>query len=126
MNTDIRERIKEIRKEQKMTQKQFGDRLTLSQSQIACYENGFSFIPPRVIKQIQKEFGINEDWLLTGTGEKYSISNQDLELAETLAILTLSENPLLKELASKLVKLDTEHLESINNLVDLLIKKEQV
>ena len=126
MPSELKDRIKKIRKEENLTQEEFGKKLTISRSQIACYERGIHNIPERVLNQIEKEFNINKEWLRTGIGEMRSISNDELELAETLATLTTSDNPLLKELASKIVKLDIEHLESINNLVDLLIKKEQV
>lgn len=55
----------------------------------------------------------------------HNASTEEIELAKALSAITLSENNILKELTQKLTTLDTEYLESINNLVDLLIKKEQ-
>lgn len=119
------DRIKEVRKLEKLTQKEFGARLVLSQSQIAGYENGTTGIPDRVINQISKEFCINLEWLMTGVGEIRSFNKDEMELSAAIAKISLSDDPILKELTQKLTKLDSEYLISINNLIDVIIKKEQ-
>lgn len=126
MLTTIHERIKIIRKSQKLTQQEFGKKLTISRSQIACYERGIHNVPERVLNQIEKEFNINKEWLTTGIGEMRSISNDELEMTETLATLNHSDIHLLKELINKLVKLDSNQLQLFNSLADQFIKKEQV
>lgn len=118
-------RIKQIRKNEKLTQQQFGEKLMLSQSQIACYENGTASVPNRVINQISKEFCINLDWLTNGTGQMHSFNPEEMELSAAIAKISLSDDPILKELTRKLTKLDTEYLVSINNLIDIILKKEQ-
>lgn len=118
-------RIKEIRKSEGLTQKEFGRRLTLSQSQIAGYENGTTSIPNRVINQISKEFCVNVEWLTSGVGEIRSFNKDEMELSAAIAKISLSDDPILKELTQKLTKLDSEYLISINNLIDVILKKEQ-
>lgn len=118
-------RIKEIRKLEKLTQKDFGKRLTLSQSQIAGYENGTTSIPNRVINQISKEFSVNTEWLINGNGEIRTFDTNEMELSSAIAKISLSDDPILKELTQKLTKLDSEYLVSINNLIDVILKKEQ-
>lgn len=118
-------RIKEIRKLEKLTQKDFGKRLTLSQSQIAGYENGTTSIPNRVINQISKEFSVKIDWLMNGDGEIRTFDTNEMELSSAIAKISLSDDPVLKELTQKLTKLDSEYLVSINNLIDVILKKEQ-
>lgn len=118
-------RIREIRKLEKLTQKEFGSRLMLSQSQIAGYENGTTGVPNRVINQISKEFCVNLEWLTTGVGYIRSFNQDEMELSAALAKISSSDDPILKELTQKLMKLDSEYLISINNLIDVMIKKEQ-
>lgn len=66
----MRERIIEIRKENKLSQEAFAQRLKLSRNFINQFENGNKNISDRTIKDICDEFGFNEEWVRTGTGER--------------------------------------------------------
>lgn len=70
MENNIGERIKQIREENGLTQKEFADRLNSSRSHISGVENNSVPISDRLIKLICMEFGINEEWLRSGKGEK--------------------------------------------------------
>jgi transcriptional regulator with XRE-family HTH domain len=63
-------RIKEIRKDKRMTQKEFGDRLLVSASYISKVESEKETPSPQFIRLIALEFNRNEDWLISGEGEK--------------------------------------------------------
>lgn len=69
---DIKNRIKLIRKSQNLSQDEFGKAINLSRSQIAGYETGAKNIAARSIKDICREFCINEEWLKTGNGDMYA------------------------------------------------------
>lgn len=58
------ERLKKIRKLNKVTQKQLAEYLNLNQSQIARYENGKLSLDAKIIKKLCKYFNISADWLL--------------------------------------------------------------
>lgn len=120
---DIKDRIKEIREDSNLSQKDFGDKVKLSRSQISCYEKGIRDVTDRSIKDICREFDINESWLKFGEGEKYSINEKDSLLAEALAEITISDNISIKEIIIKLCELDDEYLDLINKLIDGLLKK---
>lgn len=64
----ISERIKEIRKNNKLSQAQFGERLRVSRDVINNIENNRINISELIIKTICMEFNLNEKWLLTGQG----------------------------------------------------------
>ncbi|WP_308780017.1 helix-turn-helix domain-containing protein [uncultured Clostridium sp.] len=67
----INSRIKKIRKELKLTQAAFGERIGLKQAAIGLYENGLRNVLDRVIFDICREFNVNEEWLRNGTGEMF-------------------------------------------------------
>jgi len=60
------DRMKKIRESAGLTQKEFGDRLGLSQVNIKDIEIGRKKITPEIALEIEKEFGVNFKWLLTG------------------------------------------------------------
>ena len=60
------ERIKLLRKEFKLTQSEFGERIGLKQTAIGTYETGIRNVPDRTISQISQAFRIREEWLRFG------------------------------------------------------------
>lgn len=69
----ISDKIKEIRKEHSLSQTEFGEKIGVSRDVIKNIELDLNKkgIPYNIIKLICCTFGINEAWLLYGTGEKY-------------------------------------------------------
>ncbi|MCC0637052.1 helix-turn-helix domain-containing protein [Clostridioides sp. ES-S-0001-02] len=120
---DLKSRLKEIREDKKLSQSEFGERIGLSRSQISCYEKGIRDVTERSIKDICREFDINENWLKNGEGEKSLISEKDSILANALAEITLSDNGTIKEIIVKLCKLDEKYIDLVNKLIDGLMSK---
>lgn len=87
-------RIREIRKQNKMTQIEFADRLSISQSYLSSVESGREEATGKLIKLICFEFHILKDWLCEGRGEMHSeqrspqvfLTNQ--ALAQVTSLLT--------------------------------------
>ena len=77
---NLSERIRAVRKNAKLSQTEFGEKLGVSQSVIANIEldlnkNG---IPENIIKLICYIFSVNEKWLRTGEGEMNTESKESL------------------------------------------------
>jgi ribosome-binding protein aMBF1 (putative translation factor) len=67
---DICDRFKLVRLESALTQKEFAEKLTLTESYIKQIEVR-SFTPNIfALKQIRKHFGVNYAWLLDGAGPR--------------------------------------------------------
>ncbi len=115
-------RIKQLRKELKLSQQEFANKIHISRSQLSYYESGTVSIPERSQKEICEKFGINEEWLRTGQGEMYTFSQEDVELAEALAEITLSDNETLKNLATKIIQLEEPFIQHIEAIVDGLLQ----
>lgn len=67
----MKERIKQIRKTLSLSQKEFGERLGVTDSAISIIESGRRNITEQMEKSICREFNVNYDWLKYGTGEMF-------------------------------------------------------
>jgi len=65
-------RIKEIRLDNGLNQELFGERISLAKSSVSGVEKGKQNISDTILKNIIKEFCVNEAWLKDGMGEKYN------------------------------------------------------
>jgi transcriptional regulator with XRE-family HTH domain len=66
------ERIREIRKANKLTVENFGKKIGMGKSSISQIENGVNALTIPNMKLVCKEFNISEDWLRDGIGEMYA------------------------------------------------------
>lgn len=65
----MNKRIRLIRKENKMSQEEFGKAIGIGKTSVSKLESGENNPSERTLMLICKEFNINENWLRTGTGE---------------------------------------------------------
>lgn len=75
-------RIKELRKQLRLTQQQFAERIGSVQNTITGYETGRRVPSGQVIALICREFGVNETWLRTGEGEMFAPIDPENQLME--------------------------------------------
>lgn len=68
---NINERIKHLRISLHLSQETFAERIDLKGSAISHLENGRRGITRQNINSICREFGVNEDWLRTGSGDMF-------------------------------------------------------
>lgn len=72
-----------------LTQEQFAKQLGLSRNHIAQIETGKGIASDRTLKDICREFSVNEEWLRTGTGDMFNLPED-----ETAALVSdLLEEP---------------------------------
>lgn len=65
----LNERLKKIRNQLRLSQEEFGHKIGIeSRAHISSLEKGSRNITDRIIKDICREFNVNEDWLRNGTG----------------------------------------------------------
>lgn len=122
---NIGNRILQVRKENDLSQDDFGKKIGLSRSIIGCYEKNLRNVSDRAIRDICINFNINEDWLRYGKGEKYLIPKEIDELSKALVDISVSDNIKLQSIASKLLNLDDKYLNLIEDLIDALIEKKE-
>lgn len=123
----LSERIKEIRKAEKLTQTKFGDKLSVSRDVISSFESGRVEPKPIFLNYLCEIFNINKDWLLTGEGEMYKQLSAEEEFAFLIVHIAASDNPKLKDLINILSQIDNEQdLDLILNLCKRLSDKKEV
>lgn len=94
----MNERIKELRKELKLTMESFGAKVGIGKSAINKIEKGINNVTEQMIKSICREFHVNEEWLRSGTGDMFSpVPNNALDrLAEAFNLDSL-ERTIIEE-----------------------------
>lgn len=121
----IGDRVKKVRIENKLTQKELGDLLGVSRDVIANIE--YSRVEPRewFINLLCKEFNLNKKWLLNEEGEKLNIpiDSYSDSLTTLVANLMVNERPSIVSILERLNDLSDDHLELIERLVKELQKK---
>ena len=91
----MNERIKELRKELRLTQQEFADELKISRGNIGAYEVGKNAPSDAVVSLICKTFNVNEDWLRSGAGNMFlELPEEDEEAAYVSELLADVDNDL--------------------------------
>lgn len=97
---NIGERLKNLRKKNKFTQKELGDKLGVHSNTISMYEKGNRNIPSAMLKEISEIFNVSIDYLLKGEEEQVkekSFSSLDETLLNDENYLNLTLKNLLKD-----------------------------
>ena len=81
---DIGDRLKILRKDQNLTQQEFADSLGVQRGAVASWEVKRTVPNTPSLTLICKTFGVNREWLETGTGEMYQPMSDNARLAEWL------------------------------------------
>lgn len=108
----IGERIKALRKEQKLTQVQLAQDIGLASSTISGIELGYQ-VNTTALHRVAERFGVSVRWLETGTGPKYRVEEQ---IAPQYAA---SARPMFKTMADAVILL-REYLEIRDEPASLL------
>ena len=116
----MEERIKSLREELHLTQKEFGEKIGITNTAVSKLEKKERTASDRVIRDICREFNVNEEWLRTGQGEIF-ILDTDTDFLYGKALKR--NNNFQMRLLNAILQLDDEELETIEKLVEKLQKK---
>lgn len=93
----MNERIKKLRKELKLTQQEFSDKLHIKRNTLANYEIGRNEPIDAVVALICKTYNVNEEWLRSGEGDMFlELPEEDEEAAYVSELLEDSDHDLYK------------------------------
>jgi|Deesub1362B_J571_1020462.scaffolds.fasta_scaffold00015_177 transcriptional regulator with XRE-family HTH domain len=79
IHKNIGSRIREVRKEKKLTQVEFAELFDITQDKLSKYETGMVCAPIELLLKISEKFKISLNWLLKGKGDKYTPKEQKLD-----------------------------------------------
>lgn len=121
------ERIKELRKHEKLTQEEFARKINLSRANLGSIEIGRTGVTDRVVADICREFNVSEEWLRTGEGNIYNSINQEDELEMLLGSLGANDDKFKRKFITFMLKRSDEDWNMIERLIvefnDYLNKK---
>lgn len=78
---NINDRVREVRTALNLTQKEFGQKITLAQTYLSQIEKGDRDVTEKIFKIICLQFNVNEEWLRFGAGEMF-VENDNILLAQ--------------------------------------------
>lgn len=123
-------RIRQVRMNANLSQTEFAQRINLSKNFISLVENGGREPSDRTIRDICREFGVNETWLRTGVGDPFLPSVREQEIAALTKTL-MSDRPesFRSRLVTALLKFppdapEWEALEKIYDSIEAELKKD--
>lgn len=122
----IGERIKEVRKNEKLTQQEFADRLNLKRNTVGSYEVNVVVPSDRTIKDICDKFGIREEWLRNGTGEMLVQDTQSEQVAAFIGDVTRDDDDTFKKrFVEMLADLSPGDWELLERMAEKLTQKKR-
>ena len=113
----MKDRLKQIRKRNNLTQQEFADRLNIKRGTIANYELGRNEPIDAVITLISREFGINEEWLRTGEGQMQSSTSREEEIEAMIRSGLKGSNDLKKALIQAICSRTESELEVLEKML---------
>lgn len=105
----MKDRIRQLRKQLKMNQSDFGEKVGVKGNTIGNYELGLRSPSEAVIFSICREFNVNEEWLRNGIGEMFIDLSKEEYISEFVGrILKDKEDSFKKRYIAMLSKLDED------------------
>lgn len=118
----MKDRIRKIREDNKLSMEKFGDRVGITRSSVCKLESGENNPSEQTIRLICKEFGVNKKWLLKNEGDPYK--ELEDETAEVVSDLLEEDNPfydLILGIMKTYKKLDDKSQTALRNLSQELL-----
>lgn len=116
----MKDRFKELRETLSLTQQKFADRLDISRNFVAQIEMGNKVPSERTIKDVCREFKVNYDWLVNGTGDMFQDDDSDAQ-AIVDSVMT-GDNDFAKKTLVKFARLSEERWRQLQEILEELEK----
>lgn len=121
----MRERFSKVRKDAGLTQDEFASRIGLTKNFVSLIETGKREPSDRTIKDVCREFGINEEWLKNGDGEMKIKLTRSAEIAQLTTDLLKNKDSFKTKLIMTIAKLDIEEMKLLERIARKLLKEEK-
>ena len=116
----MKDRFKELREALSLTQQKFADRLDISRNFVAQIEMGSKIPSERTIKDICREFKVNYDWLVNGTGNMFQDDDSDAQAIVDSEMT--GDNDFAKKTLVKFARLSEERWRQLQEILEELEK----
>lgn len=118
----MKDRIKQIRKEHKLTQVEFGEKIGVKGNTVTGYETGIRNPTVAVILSICREFGISKEWLLTGEGEMKIEDCKDNRYLSNVGKLQRADDETIMRWVNAIAEIDPTVLKQIEEFMKKLLE----
>lgn len=112
-DVELGARIRYVRKLNDLTQEEFAERMFVSQDLVSLMERGLTPLMDQNRKFICHNFGVSENWLLTGEGDIYESITKNIGIKDKD----------IERLISKIIRLNPTGIEFVEDIVDTLLNK---
>lgn len=123
----MKDRIRKIRKDLQLTQKDFAKRIGVSRNTIATYETSKRTPIDAIVISICREFDISEEWLRTGNGEMKVNKSTEEQAYRVFRKIMESTSPIKRNITAMLLAmietLSEEQWEKIYDEFNLCIER---
>jgi len=120
--TILNKRIKKIRQEANLTQREFAEKLGIKQNTVASYEMGRIGISDSVIISICREFNVNEDWIRNGNPPMYKENSKNFETY--LGQISKGNDDFIKDLIEVYMELDQSSRDALREIAKKFVEKQ--
>lgn len=122
----MKERIVQLRKELKLSQAAFAEKINLSRNFIGLVECGERNISERTIVDICEVFHVNKEWLLDGNGDIFKKRTRNQEIgAFANEVMKDVDSSFKKRFILALSKLDESDWETLEKIIDSIKKEDR-
>lgn len=126
MDFSINDRIKELRKTLHLSQTAFGEKIGLGRGSIKGLDEKTTTPTESQLRLICKEYNVNPDWLMHGTGEMFLERDSGDEIAEFLSsILDDDDASIRKRFILALSKFDGDDWATVEKFLDNFTQNEK-
>lgn len=113
----MKERIKQLRLCLGLTQRQFGEKIGMTNAAISVIEKGVNSVNSRMICMVCDKYNVNRKWLETGQGDMFLAPSTDDEKVEDVLI---GNNKFAKILLHSIAKLSDDELIALEHWFNII------
>lgn len=117
----MKERIKTLRKILGLTQKEFGEKIGVSNFTISDIEKGKRILTERNMNLICERFNVNKEWLKKGSGDMFRPELPEDEFSRLLSEIEESDDDFIRDFLWSYWQLDDSGKQVIKSFLKSLI-----
>ena len=121
----MNERLKELRKTLKLTQKEFGVKIGVTNFTISDIEKGKRVLTERNLNSICEKFNVNKEWLANGIGEMFLPQLPEDDFSRLLSEIEESDDEFIKKFLEIYWQLDDIGKKIIMDLAESLLRNQK-
>lgn len=115
----MKERIRALRTELGLSQREFAERIGMARDAIASYERGNAFPSGSALVAIEKVYGVRHEWLLTGDGEMFEPGRQENKVVRAM-METHENDQTFRAIVNAYLRLGERDRKAIRRYIDML------